>query len=430
MPSEHPLHVLIAGVSTRAAAESAALAGFAVTAIDAFGDLDQHPSVRGISLAHHFTARAAALAAQAVECDAVVYLSNFENHPKAITTLAEGRALWGNSPETVRRVRDPLVLAEALRKRGYRVPQVRLKPDTTDVAETNNESYVVSGFSRTVDEGLSRTVDEGLSRTVDEGFSRTVDEGLSRTVDRWLVKPLASGGGQRIRLWDRASLPYGCYLQEFIDGPSGSVVFVAAEGRVVPLGVSRQLIGEPVFGAEGFQYCGNILTPFPVTAAPESSFLAAASALAQSVVDEFGLVGVNGIDFIIRDGRPCPIEVNPRWCASMELVERAYGLSVFAAHASACTTGLLPAFDPKQPLRPGAVGKAVVYARRDVTVGDTRTWLTKHENIRDIPQPGERISLGRPVCTILADAPDGPTCHEALVETAGRVYAQLEAWCA
>ena len=36
-------HVLVAGVSTRAAAESAARAGFRVTAIDAFGDLDQHP---------------------------------------------------------------------------------------------------------------------------------------------------------------------------------------------------------------------------------------------------------------------------------------------------------------------------------------------------------------------------------------------------
>ena len=53
-------HVLIAGVSTRAAAESAARAGFAVTAIDAFGDLDQHPSVRGLSLADNFSARAAA----------------------------------------------------------------------------------------------------------------------------------------------------------------------------------------------------------------------------------------------------------------------------------------------------------------------------------------------------------------------------------
>ncbi len=48
--------VLIAGVSTRAAAESAANAGFTVTALDAFGDLDQHPSVRSLSLPRDFAA--------------------------------------------------------------------------------------------------------------------------------------------------------------------------------------------------------------------------------------------------------------------------------------------------------------------------------------------------------------------------------------
>jgi predicted ATP-grasp superfamily ATP-dependent carboligase len=400
-------HVLVAGVSTRAAAESAARAGFAVTAIDAFGDLDQHPSVVGLALPHNFTTRAAALASRTVECDAVVYLSSFENHPKAITTLAEGRALWGNSPDTVRRVRDPLLLAEALRRRGFSAPEVRLKPDTTYVNKSDvNNSHVVSGFSR--------------------------------TVNQWLVKPLASGGGQGIRLWDAATippglpgLPRGCYLQEFIDGPAGSVVFVAARGRAVPIGVSRQLVGEPAFGAEGFQYCGNILTAAPEDNAQELSIVEAAGVLAQAVVDEFGLVGVNGIDFIARGPDPCAIEVNPRWCASMELVERAYGLPVFEAHASACASGRLPAFDLVRARRgAGAAGKAIIYARRDITVGDTRTWLTKHESIRDVPRPGASISSGRPVCTILADARDTPTCHEALVERASRLYAQLEAWCA
>src|SRR5947199_4731047 len=94
--------VLVAGVSTRAAAESAARAGFVVTAIDAFGDLDQHASVRSLSLQRDFgmpfSAQAAARAARTIECDAVAYLSSFENHPKAVSMLAAGRALWGNEP--------------------------------------------------------------------------------------------------------------------------------------------------------------------------------------------------------------------------------------------------------------------------------------------------------------------------------------------
>jgi uncharacterized protein len=403
----NPVNLVIAGVSTRAAAESAARAGFAVTAIDAFGDLDHHPSVKVLALTHTFTARTAALAAQSIDCDAVVYLSNFENHPNAISALAQGHTVWGNSPAIVRRVRDPLMLAAALRGRGFSVPQVRLKPDTTYVDD--------GGFSRTM-------IDDKIRLKPDPTFT-----------GRWLVKPLASGGGQRIQLWDRATIPpRGCYLQEFIDGPSGSVVFVAAGGRAVPLGISRQLVGEPAFGAEGYRYCGSILAAAEDPQFEhESALMDAASALARAVAEEFDLIGVNGIDFVGRAGIPYPIEVNPRWCASMELVERAYGLSVFEAHASACAAGLLQEFDVVAARRQrGAVGKAVVYARQDVTVGETRTWLTEFENIHDIPQPGSRIPLGAPVCTIFADGRDGLTCHDALVQCAGRVYAHLEAWCA
>src|SRR5689334_24814898 len=108
------VRVLVAGVSTRAAAESAAQAGFDVTALDAFGDLDQHPSVRALSLPRdfhaQFTPAAAARAARTIAGDAVVYASSFENHPAAVQALAAGRALWGNAPAVIRVVRDPIRL--------------------------------------------------------------------------------------------------------------------------------------------------------------------------------------------------------------------------------------------------------------------------------------------------------------------------------
>src|ERR1041385_1111708 len=111
-PQPSARRIVIAGVSCRAAAESAARAGFDVTAIDAFGDLDQHPSVRAVSVPRYigarFTPAAAARAARSFDCDAVAYLSSFENHPKAVASLSAGRVLWGNSTAVLRRVRDPL----------------------------------------------------------------------------------------------------------------------------------------------------------------------------------------------------------------------------------------------------------------------------------------------------------------------------------
>ena len=370
-------HVLICGASTRAAAESAARAGFAVTTIDGYADLDQHAGVRALSMPRDFgqpfTASAAARASRSVGCEAVAYLSSFENHPRAVRTLADGRALWGNPPDVLRRVRNPLVVADAMRARGLPSPAVRLGPER----------------------------------------SQTTD------ADGWMLKPVRSGGGQRICRWTGELVPRGRYLQERIDGVTGSVVFVAAQGRAVPLGVSRQLTGDPMFGADGYRYCGSLLS------AVDDADGGMACALADAAAAEFDLVGVNGIDFVAAAGTLYPIEINPRWSSSMEVVERALGMSVFAAHATACTEGALPHGDCVQAMRAVRIsGKAIVFARHHLVVGDTTRWLADPD-IRDVPHPGERIRRGQPVCTVFADAPDERTCHDALVRRAEWVYGQL-----
>jgi uncharacterized protein len=398
------LRVLVVGISTRAAAESAARAGFAVTAIDAFGDLDQHSAVRALSLPRDFgtavTARALAQAARTIECDAVVYLSNFENHPGAVSVLAAGRELWGNAPAVLQRVRDPALLARTLRRRGC----------------------------------AAATVREQVASKPPIDIARDPPE-ILEAPDNWLVKPLASGGGHGIRPWRRGiRLPRGHYRQQLVEGTPGSVVFVAAGGRAVPLGVSRQLVGEHAFGAAGYRYCGSILgAAGDAQFANDEALVRAAHALAGAVAAEFGVVGVNGVDFVARDGVPSAIEVNPRWSASMELVERVYGLSVIGVHAAACVAGALPEFDLIRVRRgTRAAGKAIVFARRDVVAGDMRAWSGDDAGdaagLRDIPPPGERIRAGKPVCTVFATGSDALACHAALVRRAGVVYQELAAW--
>ena len=88
--------VLIAGVSTRAAAESAAKAGFTVTALDAFGDLDQHPSVHSLSLRRDFGARFTAPAARA---------RRVRSHATPSPTSRRSRTIpmrWNRSPRAAR----------------------------------------------------------------------------------------------------------------------------------------------------------------------------------------------------------------------------------------------------------------------------------------------------------------------------------------
>ena len=398
------MRVLVAGVSTRAMAESAARAGFAVAAIDAFADFDQHPSVDARSLGARFSAATAARDSRGAACDAVAYGANFENHPDAIALLARDRTLWGNPPDVIRSVRDPRLLSEALRRRGLAAPEICEEPRTTSAFGVRRSAFGVPG--------------SGVLG------SRVLGSGRS-----WLLKRYASGGGRGVREWrDGMRVPTGAYLQELIDGAPMSIIFAGANRRSMPIGLTRQLVGDGSFGASGYQYCGNILT----AAGEDDQVLADARALADALCDEFGLVGVNGIDLIVANGIPYAIEVNPRWCASMELVERAYGLSVFAVHAAACRDGVLPDFNLEKIRRSApASGKAIVFARRDVTVGDTSTWLPAVEahtpEIRDVPKPGTHIRAGRPICTVFATARDSRACRDELVSRAERVYAAVAA---
>jgi predicted ATP-grasp superfamily ATP-dependent carboligase len=354
-----------------------------VSSIDAFADLDLPASVTALSTsevsAAEFSPRAATRLARSVPSHAVVYASGFEHDPGAVDDLAAARTLWGNPSSVLRRVRDPHELAAVMRRRGFAAPAVWTpsagRPDRGD----------------------------------------------------WLVKPLASGGGHGVRRWTGADVPRRCYLQERLDGVPGSIVFAAAGGRAVALGVSRQIVGESAFGASGYRYCGSILVrDEDVQVGQGAEAVGTALAMAQAAAEEFGLTGVNGIDFVADAGVPRPVELNPRWCASMELVERAYGISVFGVHAGACAHGTLPAFDLSGARRgTPAAGKAIVFAREPVTAGDTRRWLGD-ESVRDIPRPGTTIARGGPICTVFAEGRDAASCCEGLVRRAARVYEELE----
>jgi len=370
--------LLVAGVTTRPVASSAARAGWTVTAVDAFGDLDLRACARVIALRREdggFDPSAAATAAAGISTDAVAYTSNFENHPSAVAALAAGRRLLGNPASVLERVRDPRGLMLALRRHGFETPETRVRAPR-----------VAGGTPR-----------------------------------RWLLKPRRSGGGHGTSAW-RPGRPVGRhqYLQQRIAGTPGSIVFLADGRRALALALSRQIVGERAFGASGFRYCGSLMGGRLFDA--EAALLGRARAIASAVTRDFGLVGLNGIDFIARAGSPWPIEVNPRYSASMELLERQAGAMLFALHADACAGRL-----PEAPPRPArlVLGKAVVFARREVTLRETRGWL-RDPAIADVPHSGERIPRGRPICTVFASGAHAGACLRALASKAARIYRSVE----
>jgi predicted ATP-grasp superfamily ATP-dependent carboligase len=243
---------------------------------------------------------------------------------------------------------------------------------------------------------------------------------VSHSPDAWLLKPRRSGGGHGIRRWlPGEPVPRSKYLQEQVEGIAGSITFVADGYRTVPLGLTLQLVGEEWLGSSGYRYCGNLLSGGPSLFPREAALRDAAEALAAAVTDSFALVGVNGIDFIARDGTPWLLEVNPRFSASMELVEREHRVSIFALHAAACR-GALPARSPYCRRLRHVAGKAIVYARRTSTVRPAAVW--DGNRVADVPHPGELVAVGRPICTVFARGSSARQCRVRLADLAASVY--------
>ena len=376
MKADSDNHVLLAGVSVRALAESAVRAGVRVTALDAYGDLDLRRVARVIAIPRNGAAKldqlAVARSSRGIDVKAVSYVSSFENAPEAVEILSKGRTLLGNPPAVLRRVRDPFALMRALARLGLHAPVVRASAP------------------------------------------------LAGSAGRWLLKPRRSGGGHGIVRWTSGmTVPRASIVQERIRGAAGSIIFAANGDALVPLAITRQLSGDAAFGSSGFAYCGSILEP------TSSKLFANAVELATLITREFGLRGACGIDFIARGEVPYAIEVNPRPTASMELVERATGCSIWLAHAAGCMGALVDAPPSARGAPILAHGKAVLYARQPLVLGDTTRWL-EDDDVRDIPAPGEHVGQGSPICTIFASGRTSALCYAALVRRARIRFAEVE----
>lgn len=407
------MRILIVGFSTRAIAESAVKGQHDVVTVDYFGDLDQREFVPNYALQRDlnvpFSAEALLAASDDLNFDAVAYGSNLENAPEVVDSFSQRGELLGNSPGTLRDVRDWATLRAACEADGIPCPTTLLPGE----------------------------------------------EALADSEDHWLRKPARGGGGRGIRRWRGEDLGEDHILQRHIEGLPSSAAFVADGTESVVIGLTEQLLGRKALGADGFLWCGNILPLEFCVSSPDvsrghasrtivdgrglsssrsmesesASVLRSVEAMTNALTRRFGLRGANGVDLVIArgsGGRPDAhlVEINPRYTASMELIERAYQLNVFSCHVTALK-GRLPDFALGHRIRSAETyfGKGIVYARHRVRMPDTRGWV--HRDRRDIPFPGEEIDAGHPICTVLAQGQSRAACWRSLVIKADEVRREI-----
>lgn len=375
MPTNTTTNVLIVGASTRAAAFSAARAGLHARCLDQYADAD----LATIAPSTRFDLRSdddrLDQMARAHDCASWLYTGPLENHPTLIERLTTVGRLLGNDAETLRAIRDPWRVAESLARHDLAAPAIARVSDGTPPR------------------------------------------------GRWLLKPQASAGGRSIDWAESSPAPPdpSFYYQEYVEGPTLSALYVAAAGRARLLGLVRQFPGTP--GAP-FLYRGGI-GPWSVPDATTARLRRLGAALAS----EFPLIGLFGVDFILKDDEPWTIEVNPRYTASVEILELATRRALIRDHVLACAEARLS--EAPDPTARQIVGKRILYAsRRLVTPAiSAPAWSSGDPfavpSIADVPWPETTIDALEPIMTVFATAATVESCAVQLdqieIEWLGRL---------
>jgi uncharacterized protein len=372
------MKILIVGYSVRHMACSAARAGHNVYAADSFCDLDLEACSKGITLLPQ------PLDARQAESLIQSYIKKFS--PDAVVlgpgleeTGVKGVNVLNNPPEKAALVSDKLWLAGWLEEKGF--------------------PFIPTG------------------------------ESSEKASFPAVIKPRKGAGGVGCKLVKRAEdmkpgedksreekLQEGMIIQDWLSGTPASVSVIGTGRDSRAIAVNEQLIGAPWAGADLFRYIGNI-TPLELSpsasckGAPQAE-MAGMAEMAEEIVSELGLIGSNGVDFLLTENGPVVVEVNPRFQGSLDVVEMSTGKNVFQAHVDAFRSIL-----PERPVSKNVAGRAILFADEPVGIGELLTrWITGRDWITDVPRSGSVIKKSDPVASVLAIGRDRTEVLDLLME--------------
>ncbi|MBC7945573.1 MAG: ATP-grasp domain-containing protein [Burkholderiales bacterium] len=381
--------LLIAALASRALAQSAHRVGIAVVALDLFDDLDTrryaHATKKIAPRAdgeYGFDAedllRAADTLCPCEQCTGLVVGAGFEDCPDLLARLSRGRKLYGDSPETVARLKHPASFFGLLD--GLGVPHPAIAFDAPD------------------------------------------------DLEGWLIKRCGGSGGGHVTTATETPVSVGSYYsgahyyQRLTLGRSVSVLFLADGKRASVVGFNQQWKAHRASsGAQTSAATGAAATSATAHAAPYAAAtyvyggainrVMLGQGLQSEIADrldrlvaETGMVGLNGMDFLLTAEAGgvggddySVLEINPRPPATLDLYDPDFPL--FQWHLRACC-GELPPKRPPVQLPVAVRAHAIVYAQNDLMIApDTHfaPWCS------DIAPPGSVIVRGAPVCTVHAE---------------------------
>lgn len=244
----------------------------------------------------------------------------------------------------------------------------------------------------------------------------------------WLEKPLRSGGGCGVRVASvgdsRTRQRKEVYYQQFVEGSVFGASYIAGRGACQLIGVCQQDAGG--LAGEKYVFHGSL---GPVGVSDELRHRLVQ--LGELISRQCGLKGWFGIDYVLKDGIPWLLEVNPRFTASMEILERCSGASLFDYHLGA--VGGRQVANWPSPSTYQSLGKRYVYHRQSHTVSIDEVAFDflkerasdANEFVTDIPELGTTIKPGWPICTVWSRHDSAEVVSERLLRLEAEIVEQV-----
>jgi predicted ATP-grasp superfamily ATP-dependent carboligase len=290
--------------------------------------------------------------------------AGFECNPRLVAKLGERFSLIGNDAETIRRAKDPQQFFSVLDDLGVPHPETRLDAPADP--------------------------------------------------DGWLMKRIGGSGGLHIHACPAAPRPdKRRYFQRRVAGDAISILGLVSE-KSAAFAVSRQWTNP--LARRPFRYggaAGSLLL--------EEDLEARLIEMSLAVSETLSLKGIVSFDYLVCDGEPSLLEVNPRPGATLDVFDDASG-TLFKAHIEASRGGDPAALLAAEWHPPVARAAAFLYADRGPLEAGAVDWP---EWAADRPQPGSIIGAGQPLATVIAEGETVEAVHAACVQRLGMLDALL-----
>lgn len=350
--------LILIGASVRALAFSCIRAGYKPWCIDLYADEDLTKNCPTTLITKSFPDEISDLIKTAPKAP-ILYTGGLENHSALLHLLSAQRTILGITGSTLYNLRNIPGFYNLLKSKKIKTPAI-----ITKSKDFNKETS-------------------------------------------YLRKPKYRSGGLGIKPFDPSKQTIvedaDFYYQECIKGESRSAIFCFTESGFELLGTSIQSSGTQSLHASDFLYSGNM---GPVN--PCASELKDLQTIGKIISSNYRPRGLLGMDYILNDSRVYPLEINPRYTASMEVLEIALGQNFITKHMQAF--GFKTICENPASTEPSVIGKAIYYAPHDVTIPEDAPWVSIEANPRlfspfaDIPRANSAIDKGSPVITIFAKA--------------------------